>query len=135
MHLFYKREIGIDGEENLGKINLAQKFDLINEHWSPKIVGEVNDVYIKLVKFQGDFIWHQHETEDELFFVVKGTMVMKLRSGDVTVGEGEFIIIPRGIEHMPVADEEVFLMLIEPKSTLNTGNIESERTVKTLEQI
>ena len=117
------------------KINLEQKLSLIEEHWSPKIIGEVNDVYIKLVKFQGDFIWHHHETEDELFFVVKGTMVMKLRSGDVAVGEGEFIIIPRGVEHMPVADEEVFLMLIEPKSTLNTGNIESERTVKEPERL
>ena len=119
----------------MGKINLTQKFDLIKEHWSPKIVGEVNDVYIKLVKFKGDFIWHHHETEDELFFVVKGTMVMKLRSGDVTVGENELIIIPKGTEHMPAADEEVFLMLIEPKTTRNTGNIESERTVREPERI
>jgi mannose-6-phosphate isomerase-like protein (cupin superfamily) len=117
------------------KINLAQKFDLIDEHWSPKVVGEVNDVYVKLVKFQGDFIWHHHETEDELFFVMKGTMVMKLRSGDVTVSEGEFIIIPCGVEHMPFADEEVFVMLIEPKTTLNTGNIESERTIKEPERL
>ncbi|MGD8538490.1 MAG: cupin domain-containing protein [Candidatus Aminicenantes bacterium] len=117
------------------KINLAQKFDLIDEHWSPKVVGEVNDVSIKLVKFQGDFIWHHHETEDELFFVVKGTMVMKLRDGDISVGENEFIIIPRGVEHMPMADEEVFVMLIEPTTTLNTGNIESERTVKEPERL
>ena len=117
------------------KINLAQKFELIKEHWSPKVVGEVNDVSIKLVKFQGDFIWHHHETEDELFFVVKGTMVMKLRDGDISVDENEFIIIPRGMEHMPVADEEVFVMLIEPKTTLNTGNIENERTVKELERL
>jgi mannose-6-phosphate isomerase-like protein (cupin superfamily) len=117
------------------KINLAQKFDLIKDHWSPKIIGEVNDVYIKLVKFQGEFIWHLHEKEDELFFVVKGTMVMKLRDGDVTVEEGELIIIPRGIEHMPLAREEVFLMLVEPKSTLNTGNIESDRAVKEPEHI
>jgi mannose-6-phosphate isomerase-like protein (cupin superfamily) len=117
------------------KINLEQKFDLIKEHWSPKIIGEVNDVYVKLVKFQGDFIWHHHESEDELFFVVKGTMVMKLRSGDVTVSENEFIIVPSGVDHMPVADEEVFLMLIEPKSTLNTGTIESDRTVKKPERI
>ena len=117
------------------KINLAQKFDLIDEHWSPKVVGEVNDVSIKLVKFQGDFIWHHHETEDELFFVVKGNMVMKLRDGDISVGENEFIIIPRGVEHMPMADEEVFVMLIEPKTTRNTGNIENERTVKEPEHI
>jgi mannose-6-phosphate isomerase-like protein (cupin superfamily) len=117
------------------KINCAQKFELIKEHWSPRVVGEVNDVSIKLVKFQGDFIWHHHETEDELFFVVKGIMVMKLRSGDVVVEEGEFIIIPRGVEHMPVADEEVFVMLIEPKTTLNTGNIENERTIKEPERL
>jgi mannose-6-phosphate isomerase-like protein (cupin superfamily) len=111
------------------KINIEQKLSLIKEHWSPKIIGEVNDVYIKLVKFQGEFVWHQHEEEDELFYVLKGLMVMKLRSGDIPVEEGECIIIPRGLEHMPVAEEEVFLMLIEPKATLNTGNIRSERTV------
>lgn len=117
------------------KINLTQKLALIKEHWSPKIIGEVNDVYIKLVKFQGDFIWHFHETEDELFFVVKGTMVMKLRNKDIELKEGEFIIIPKGVEHMPVSDEEVHLMLVEPKSTENTGNIQSERTVKDLDWI
>lgn len=112
------------------KINLAQKLSMIKEHWSPKIIGEINDVCIKLVKFQGEFIWHHHEEEEELFYVLKGIMKMKLRSGDIAIGEGECIIIPRGMEHMPVAEEEVFLMLIEPKSTLNTGNIQSERTVK-----
>jgi mannose-6-phosphate isomerase-like protein (cupin superfamily) len=112
------------------KINLAQKLSKIKEHWSPKIIGEVNDVYIKLVKFQGEFVWHHHEGEDELFYVLKGVMKMKLRSGDIAIDEGECIIIPRGVEHMPVADEEVSLMLIEPKSTLNTGNIQSERTVR-----
>ena len=117
------------------KINLTQKLDLIKEHWSPKIVGEVNDVHIKLVKFKGDFIWHFHETEDELFFVVKGMMVMKLRNKDIELKEGEFIIIPKGVEHMPVSDEEVHLMLVEPKSTENTGNIQSERTVKAPEHI
>ncbi len=117
------------------KINLAQKFNLITEHWSPKIVGEVNDVYIKLVKFKGDFIWHFHEAEDELFYVVKGIMVMKLRDKDIALEEGECIIIPKGLEHMPVADEEVHLMLVEPKSTQNTGNSQSERTVKEPERI
>lgn len=117
------------------KINLIQKFYLIKDHWSPKIVGEINDVYVKLVKFQGEFIWHLHEAEDELFYVVKGTLVMKLRSGDITVGEGEFIIIPRGVEHMPVASEEVHVMLIEPKATLNTGNIQSEKTIEKPEYI
>jgi mannose-6-phosphate isomerase-like protein (cupin superfamily) len=117
------------------KINLLQKFNLIKEHWSPKIIGEVNDVYIKLVKFRGEFVWHFHEEEDELFLVVKGTMVMKLRDKDITLEEGECIIIPKGAEHMPVADEEVHVMLIESKSTLNTGNIQSERTVKEPERI
>ena len=112
------------------KINLAQKFSLIKDLWSPKIVGEVNDAYIKLVKFKGEFIWHFHETEDELFYVFKGKMVMKLRDKDVLLEEGECIIVPRGVEHMPVSDEEVHLMLVELKSTLNTGNIQSERTVK-----
>jgi len=117
------------------KIDILQKLSKIEEHWSPKIIGEVNDVYIKLVKFQGEFVWHFHEEEDELFYVLKGIMKMKLRSGDIPVDEGECIIIPRGVEHMPVADEEVSLMLIEPKSTLNTGNVQSERTVKKPEHI
>lgn len=112
------------------KINLAQKLSLIKEHWNPKIIGEVNDVYIKLVKFRGEFVWHFHEEEDELFYVLKGKMTMKLKSGDIAVEEGECIIIPRKVEHKPVAVEEVSLMLIEPKSTLNTGNVVSERTVK-----
>ncbi len=117
------------------KINLAQKLSMIKEHWSPKIVGEVNDVYIKLVKFKGEFVWHFHEAEDELFFVVKGTMLMKLRDKDIELEEGECIIIPKGVEHMPVSDGEVQVMLIESKSTLNTGNIQSERTVKEPERI
>ena len=117
------------------KINLAQKFNLIKEHWSPKIVGEVNDVYIKLVKFQGEFVWHFHEEEDELFYVLKGKMTMKLKSGDIAVEEGECIIIPREVEHKPVAVDEVHMMLIEPKSTLNTGNVLSEKTVKELDRI
>ena len=116
-------------------INIAQKLSKIEEHWSPKIIGEVNDVHIKLVKFQGEFVWHHHEDEDELFYVLKGMMKMKLRSGDIAVDEGECIIIPRGVEHMPVAEEEVSLMLIEPKSTLNTGNIKSKRTVEDPERI
>lgn len=117
------------------KINLIQKLGVIKEHWSPKIIGEVNDVYVKLVKFQGEFVWHLHEDEDEFFFVVKGMMVMKLREEDIELKEGECIIIPRGIEHMPVSDEEVHVMLIEPKSTLNTGNVQSERTVEEPEHI
>jgi mannose-6-phosphate isomerase-like protein (cupin superfamily) len=118
------------------KINLAQKFALFDEQWSPRIVGEVNDAHVKLVKISGEFVWHSHETEDELFFVVKGRMTIKFRSHDVEVGEGECIIVPRGVEHCPVADEECQIMLLEPKGTLNTGNAEAnERTVEAPEWI
>ena len=117
------------------KVNLAEKFELFNEHWSPKIVGEVNDCYLKVVKFKGEFMWHHHDVEDEMFLVIKGHFVMKLLDRDIRIEEGEFIIIPHGIEHMPVADEEVEVLLIEPKSTLNTGNLKNERTVEVLQQI
>jgi mannose-6-phosphate isomerase-like protein (cupin superfamily) len=109
-------------------INLAQKFTLFNDTWSPRIVGELNDSYVKLVKLKGEFLWHHHDNEDELFLVIKGRLLMKLRDGDVWVNEGEFIIIPRGVEHMPVAEDEVQIMLLEPKTTLNTGNVQNERT-------
>ncbi len=101
-----------------------------DEHWSPKIVGSLNDSYVKLAKLKGEFVWHHHETEDELFFVVKGKLLIKFRDEDVWLGEGEFIIVPKGVEHKPVATEEVHVMLIEPKTTVNTGNVEDERTVK-----
>ncbi len=117
------------------KINLSEKFSMFGEHWNPKLVGEVNDVAVKLVKFQGAFVWHHHEDEDELFYVVKGGFTMRLREGDVGVNEGEFVIIPKGTEHQPYAEEEVEVMLIEPTTTLNTGNTENERTVKELERI
>ena len=117
------------------KVNLAEKFKLFQEHWSPKIVGEVNDCYMKLVRFKGEFVWHHHDDEDEMFMVIKGRFVMKLRDRDVQLEEGEFIVIPHGVEHMPVADEEVEVLLIEPKSTLNTGNVKSERTVEVLQEI
>ena len=117
------------------KINLAQKFSLFNEHWSPKIVGELNNQQVKLVKFQGDFIWHKHDEEDELFFVVKGSFVMELRDKNIELNEGEFLIIPRSVEHRPVAEKEVWVMLFEPASTLNTGNVVNERTKKELEKI
>ena len=121
--------------ETPDKINLSEKFSLFSDHWSPKIAGELNDSYVKLVKFQGEFLWHQHENEDELFLVVKGRMLMRFRDRDVCVEEGEFIIVPRGVEHMPVAQEEVQVVLLEPKSTINTGNVENERTVAELERI
>jgi len=111
------------------KVNLADKFDLFQEHWSPKIAGELNDSYLKLVKLKGEFVWHHHEAEDELFLVVKGRLVIKLRDRDISLDEGEFVIIPRGVEHCPVAEEEVHVLLLEPKSTVNTGNVENERTV------
>lgn len=117
------------------KVNLAEKFARFKEYWQPKIAGELNDSYVKLVKFKGEFVWHQHEAEDELFWVVKGKMTIKFRDRDVTVNEGEFIIIPKGVEHMPVAEEEVWIVLLEPKSTLNTGNVKNERTLETLERI
>lgn len=117
------------------KVNLAEKFSRFSEHYSPKIVGEVNDLHVKLVKVKGEFIWHHHENEDELFFIVKGKLLMRLRDGDVELSEGEFFIVPRGVEHMPVAREECHLMLIEPKSTLNTGNVRNERTMAELQRI
>ncbi|HXL08056.1 MAG TPA: cupin domain-containing protein [Gemmatimonadales bacterium] len=116
-------------------VNLAAKFRLFDEYWSPKIVGELNDAYVKLVKVKGEFVWHHHETEDELFFVVKGRLLLKFRDRDVWVEEGEFVIVPRGVEHLPLAAEETHVMLLEPKSTLNTGNVRNERTVSELDRI
>jgi mannose-6-phosphate isomerase-like protein (cupin superfamily) len=111
-------------------VNLLKKFDLFQEHWSPRIVGELNDSYVKLAKLKGEFVWHKHENEDELFFVVKGQLQIKLRDRDLFIKEGEFVIIPKGVEHCPVAAEEVQVMLLEPKSTRNTGDQQNERTVE-----
>ena len=117
------------------KVNLAHKFSLFEDHWSPKIAGEINDSYLKLVKFKGEFVWHHHEAEDELFLVVKGRFLVKLRDRDIWLEEGEFVIVPRGVEHKPIAEEEVLVLLLEPKSTLNTGNVRDEKTVAGLERI
>jgi len=117
------------------KVNLAQKFHLFDDYWSPKIAGEVNDALVKLVKVKGEFVWHHHEAEDELFLVVKGRLRIRLRDRDVDLTEGEFVIIPHGVEHLPVADGEAHVLLLEPKSTLNTGNVQNERTVAGLERI
>jgi mannose-6-phosphate isomerase-like protein (cupin superfamily) len=117
------------------KVNLSQKFSLFSEHWQPKVAGAVNDALVKLVKFKGDFVWHHHEKEDELFLVVKGKMSMGLRTGDVELSEGEFFIVPKGVEHKPSAPEECWVVLIEPATTLNTGNIVNERTVPELDRI
>lgn len=117
------------------KVNLAEKFSAFSERWSPKIVGEVNESYVKLVKIAGDFIWHHHEIEDEMFLVTRGRLVMHFRDRDVVVLPGEFIIVPRGVEHQPAADEGTEIMLFEPKTVLNTGNRVTERTVAELERI
>jgi len=123
----------------MDKVNLTQKLSLFNDHFSPKIIGEVNDLHVKVVKLQGEFVWHHHDAEDELFFVVKGALKMEVREDgterEITILPGEFIIIPHDVEHRPSADEETHILLLEPKSTLNTGNVENERTVRELQQL
>ncbi len=116
-------------------VNLAEKFRQFDDLWSPKIVGELNDSYVKLTKVKGEFVWHYHDVEDELFLVVKGRLLLKFRDRDVWVGAGEFVIVPRGVEHLPIAPEETHVLLLEPKSTLNTGNVRNERTISELERI
>jgi len=117
------------------KVNLTEKFATFSEHWSPKIVGELNGQHVKLVKFKGPFTWHHHEHEDEMFLVVKGSFIMELRDKNITLNEGEFLIVPRGVEHRPNAPEEVEILLFEPAGTLNTGNVENEFTKKNLLKI
>ncbi|HET7293011.1 MAG TPA: cupin domain-containing protein [Vicinamibacteria bacterium] len=119
----------------MDKVNLSQKLSLFAEHWQPRIVADVNDCQVKLVKFQGPFVWHHHEAEDEMFLVVKGRFRMEFRDSAVTVEEGEMIVVPRGVEHRPVADEEAHVMLFEPRTTLNTGNVRNERTVERLQRV
>jgi mannose-6-phosphate isomerase-like protein (cupin superfamily) len=119
----------------MNTVNLKDKFSRFSDYAHPRILGEVNDCHVKAVKLKGEFIWHHHDNEDEMFFVVKGTLRMKFRDREAIINEGEFIVVPRGVEHCPVADEEVHIVLIEPKSTLNTGNITNERTVAQLEHI
>jgi len=116
-------------------INIAQKFSLINQPWSPKILGEINESYVKAVRFQGEFVWHHHDNEDEMFLVLQGRMRMKFRDHEEIVKPGEFIIVPRGVEHLPVAEVETQVLLFEPKTTLNTGNVTNERTLPQLERI
>ena len=112
----------------INKVNIAEKFDQFEEQWSPRIVGQLNDSYVKLVKIEGEFVWHHHTNEDELFLVVQGSFTMKLRDRDIAVREGEFIIIPRGVEHKPVTEAECWIMLLEPMTTVNTGNVTNEQT-------
>jgi mannose-6-phosphate isomerase-like protein (cupin superfamily) len=116
-------------------VNLADKFARFSDHWSPKVVGQVNGCAIKLVKISGEFVWHHHDNEDEMFFVVKGRLRMKFRDGEQVVNPGEFIIVPHGVEHQPVAEGETEIMLVEPDSTLNTGNVVNERTVAHLQRL
>ena len=116
-------------------INLKDKFAQFAEHWSPRIVGDVNEMHVKLAKLKGEFEWHHHEDEDEFFLVVKGRLLIKLRDRDLWLDEGECVVIPKGIEHLPVADEEVHVLLFEPKSTLNTGAVRNDRTIEHLERI
>jgi len=117
------------------KVNLAAKFALFADHWSPKVVGELNGQQVKLAKFRGEFVWHKHDHEDELFLVVRGRFRMEFRDRYVWLEAGEFLIVPRGVEHRPVAEEEVEVLLFEPASTLNTGDVRNERTVEHLQRL
>ena len=115
--------------ETIMKVNLAEKFSLFQETWSPRIIAELNDSYVKLVRLHGEFVWHHHDEEDELFLVVQGELTIQLREGDLHLMPGELVVIPKGIEHKPVASGEVQVLLLEPKSTRNTGNVQNEHTV------
>jgi len=120
---------------SIRKVNIAEKFALVPDIYTPRLVGEVNDHTVKLSKILGDFVWHKHDNEDEMFLVTKGLMTMKLREGNINVGPGEFIIIPKGVEHCPVSDVETHVVLFEPKTTLNTGDVKNELTVEELEWV
>ncbi len=122
-------------ETEIEVVNLRDKFAKFTDHWRPRVVGELNDTFVKLAKIKGEFVWHHHDEEDELFFIAKGRLLMKFRNREMWINEGEFLIVPRGVEHCPVAPEEVHIMLVEPKSTVNTGNVVSERTVTEFERI
>jgi mannose-6-phosphate isomerase-like protein (cupin superfamily) len=117
------------------KVNIREKLNLFNEHWHPRIIGELNGQHVKAVKLIGEFVWHHHDNEDEMFLVIKGKLKMEFRDRVEEINEGEFIIVPRGVEHKPVADEEVHILLFEPDTTVNTGNVDNERTRKQLEKI
>jgi len=117
------------------KVNLGEKFDLFEELWTPKIAGELNGQYIKLAKTKGEFVWHKHDTEDEFFLVVSGTLTIKLRDKDIHLDPGEFLIVPKGVEHKPVSESEAHVLVFEPKATKHTGDVESELTVKKFDRI
>jgi mannose-6-phosphate isomerase-like protein (cupin superfamily) len=126
---FAKKEISVE------KVNIADKFKKITEYWKPYIAGELNGQLVKLDKLKGEFVWHHHEHEDELFLVVRGRFRMELRDRHIWLEEGEFLVVPRGVEHRPVADEEAWIVLFEPATTLNTGNVQNERTLHELERV
>ena len=120
----------------MDKVNLTQAFSRFSDHWSPKVAGTINDTQLKLVKLRGEFVWHHHEREDELFLVHRGSLLMRFRDGgEVRINAGEFLVVPRGVEHLPVAEEECELILLEPATTLNTGNVVNERTVHVLAEL
>jgi mannose-6-phosphate isomerase-like protein (cupin superfamily) len=114
------------------KVNISEKIGAINEYWSPHIVGSLNGQHVKLARIKGEFVWHHHADADEMFFILKGRLILRMHDGDVVLDPGEFFIVPKGVEHLPVAEEEVHLMLFEPHSTLNTGNVQNERTIDSL---
>ena len=117
------------------KINIQEKFSLIDDYWNPRIGGEVNDMEVRFAKLQGEFVWHKHDEEDEMFLVVKGSLLMRLRDQEIEINEGEFLIVPKGTEHLPIAEEEAHVLLFEPKTTVNTGSEVNERTVSDLGKI
>lgn len=119
----------------MNKVSLAEKFPLFSEYWSPKIAGELNGQHVKLAKFKGEFVWHKHDEEDEMFFVVNGTLKIEFRDKTIILNKDEFLIVPKGVEHKPVAENEVWVMLFEPATTLNTGNVENELTKHQLNRI
>ncbi len=127
--------VNLTGVSMIKKVNISQKLSLNNDYWVPRIIGELNGQYVKTAKFKGSYDWHSHVNEDEMFLVVKGSFNLELRSGTIQIDTGEFIIVPKGLEHRPVADEEAHLLLFEPISTLNTGNVRTERTLDNLERI
>ena len=128
-------QLAAPGSSEIPKVNIREKLALFHDHWNPRIVGELNGQHVKLVKFQGEFVWHKHDHEDELFLVVKGRFRMEFRDRHVWLEEGEFLIVPRGVEHRPVAEDEVHVLLFEPAGTLNTGDVRDERTVEEPERI
>ena len=119
----------------MDKININEKFKLFNEHWTPKIVGELNGQYVKLAKVKGEMVWHCHENEDEMFLIVKGSLLLKMRDKEVRINEGEFFIVPKGVEHLPISDIETYIVLFEPKETAHTGNVKHELTKEKLDRI